>query len=121
MLNILSELLIIFTTAAAGMLASLIPGFPFPGPVAGMLIMAVLLVTGILDLKKIHRAADFFTASLPLFFIPLIINLMKETEILGKYGLKIGLIVIISTVLTMAVTALTVSLLFRLSAGRRRD
>lgn len=113
-MGVLGEFLIITAATAAGALLSYIPGFPFPGSVTGMILLLALLLSGILKLKHIKNAADFFLNFLPLFFIPLIVNLLKETELLSQYGGKLLIIIISTTIITLTLTGLTAKLLIRI-------
>lgn len=113
-MGILGEVLIITATTAAGTLLSYIPGFPFPGSVTGMLLMLILLLSGLIKLEQIKYASGFFLGFLPLFFIPLIVNLLEETEILGQYGVKLLIIIIGTSVITLITTGLTAKLLINI-------
>ena len=117
-MGILGEFLIIISTAAAGNLISTIPGFPLPGTVCGMLLMFLFLMTGFIKLDRIRSAAGFFLRFLPLFFIPLIINLIQEKQLISRYGIKLFIIILATTVITMLVTGFTAALLLKLSGER---
>ena len=110
-MGVVGEFLIIAAAGAAGVLFSAIPGFPLPGTVTGMLIMLVLLLSGLIKLKWISSAANFFLKFLPLFFIPLIVNLLREADILDTWGFKLVIIIVLTTVITMAATGLTAKLM----------
>ena len=113
-MGVLGEFLIISMAAAAGVFIAAIPGFPFPGSVTGMIIMLILLSTKLLKLEQIVHASDFFIRFLPLFFIPLIVNLLKETTILEDYGFELFIVIILTTVITLAATGLTAKLMLSL-------
>ena len=110
-MGVVGEFLIIASAGAAGVLFAAIPGFPLPGTVTGMLIMLVLLLSGLIKLKWISSAANFFLKFLPLFFIPLIVNLLREADILNTWGFKLVIIIVLTTVITMAATGLTAKLM----------
>lgn len=103
-----TDLLVICLTAAAGSLLAAIPGFPFPGSVAGMILMLLLLLFRLIRLEWVEKAADFFLTFLPLFFIPLVVNILDEQELLSAYGLKIAAVIFLSSIITIITTALTV-------------
>ena len=113
-MGVLGEFLIISATTLAGFLLSAIPGYPLPGAVSGLILMLLMLLSGIVRLKHISKAAAFLIGFLPLFFVPLIVNLVKETEILKTYGLKLLAVILATTLITMAATGLTAKLLFTL-------
>ena len=117
-MGILGEFLLIAVTALAGILISVIPGFPLPGAVTGMILMLLMLLSGFIKLERIRNAADFFLKYLALFFVPLVVNLIKESELLSTYGLKLIIVILGTTLITLAATGLTAKLL--LAAGRRK-
>lgn len=120
-MGVLGEFLLISIITSAGVLIAEIPGFPFPGTVTGMVLLLVLLLTGIVKLKHIGRAADFLTGFLPLFFIPLVVNIMSEQALLSRYGIKLFIVIIPTTIITLLVTGLTAALLIRINNCRKRN
>ncbi|MDC7124629.1 MAG: CidA/LrgA family protein [Spirochaetales bacterium] len=119
-MSILSEFLIIIITAITGTVLANIPGFPLPGTVTGMILMLLLLLTKIISLNHVKRTADFLLALLPLFFVPLVVNIVNEKKILSEYGIKILIIVFITTIITISITGLTTKLLLFLY-NKRKD
>lgn len=117
-MGVLGEFLIIASAGAAGVLLSAIPGFPLPGTVAGMIIMFILLVCGAVKIKQIEKTAGFFLKFLPLFFIPVIVNLLNEKETFQTYGFKLILIIIITTLITLTATGLTAKLMLHILEKR---
>ena len=121
-MDVLGEFLIISLAGLAGILLAAIPAFPLPATVTGMIIMLLLLLTGIIKLKQIENVAEFFLRFLPLFFIPLIINLLKESEVFRLYGIKLIIIIISTTIITLTVSGLTAKLmLYILRKGKADD
>ncbi|MDC7227507.1 MAG: CidA/LrgA family protein [Spirochaetales bacterium] len=118
-MGILGEFLILAVVALSGSLMNLIPWFPLPGAVSGMLLMLILLLSGIIKLERVTNAAGFFLKFLPLFFIPFVINLMKESDVIAAYGVKLILVISVTTLLTMAATGLTAKLLLSLHSGKK--
>ena len=67
---------IIFAVTFIGeILARLIP-LPIPGSIYGVVLLFVLLLTGILKLKHVEGAGNFFLAILPFLFISNCVSLM---------------------------------------------
>lgn len=121
-MGVLGEFLIISATAFAGILLSRIPGFPLPGAVTGMILMLIMLLSGVIKLKNIGRAADFFLKYLALFFVPLVVNLIRESKLLAAYGFRLVLVIIATTLITLAATGLTARLLLAAaSRGKKND
>ena len=83
-------------------------GWPVPGGIFGMGLVLVLLAAGGLNLRSLRRGADWFLADMLLFFIPAVLAVLNYPDLVGMLGLKIIAIILISTVLVMAVTALVI-------------
>ena len=80
--------------------------------------MLILLLTRIVKLDRIKNAAGFLLKFLPLFFVPLIVNLLKEQELLSRYGIKLLIIITGTTIITLATTGLTAMLLLKIMGGK---
>jgi len=119
-LGVLGEFLLISLITSAGVFIAEIPGFPFPGTVTGMMIMLILLITNIIKLKQISRVSSFFTGFLPLFFIPLIVNITSEQDMLRQFGVKLLIIIIPTTIITLIITGLTAKLLLYVAEKNRK-
>jgi len=86
---------------------------PIPGGIIGMgLALAALYEHG-LPIMTVKRGADWFLAEMLLFFVPAVLALLDHRELLGLLGVKIIAIILLSTTVVMAVTALTVDLCYR--------
>ena len=120
-MGILGEFLIICLVTAAGIAVSKIPGFPLPGTVTGMMLMLLLFILKIVKTERVNKAAGMLVNYLPLLFIPLIVNITKESELLKSYGIKLLIVVVLSTFITMTVTALTAKLLFNLAKRKKGE
>lgn len=114
-MGVLGEFLIITAIAFAGVGVASIPGFPFPGSVTGMLILFILLVSGVVKFERIRRVSSFFLDILPFFFIPLVVNLVGEKEIIVEYGFSLIVVILAATLITLTVTALTATLLLKVT------
>ena len=112
-LRILKQMALIFGVCLAGDLLSLaIRGF-LPGNVLGMLLMLLLLAAHWVQEDRIREAADFFEHNMAFFFLPTCLGVLELSEnVVASLG-PILLIILISTLLTVTVTALTVTLLNR--------
>ena len=79
-----------------------------PGNIMGMIFLFLFLVTGILKLEKIERAAKSLLDNLAFLFVPAGVGLMNSFGIINGSIVKILLICIITTVIVMACTGLVV-------------
>lgn len=84
-------------------------GFTLPGPVWGMLLLAaVLLVPWVQErlAQSVGEAATVLLAHLSLLFVPVGVGVMVHLALLSQYGWKLAGVLLISTWLGLAVTAL---------------
>jgi putative effector of murein hydrolase LrgA (UPF0299 family) len=94
---------------------------PLPGPVFGMgLLFAYLLVRGGQGARQVPArlatVADGLLGNLSLLFVPAAVGLMNYFDLLSKNAVALVLAVVVSTAVTMAVTAATFRLLARAGA-----
>lgn len=96
---------------------------PFPGPVIGLVMLLVALqVTWIRE--PVAAAAEFLLAHLSLLFVPVGVGVITHLDVVSAYGLRLLAVVVLSTWIGMAVTALVLARLLRGAApteGEARD
>ena len=88
-------------TAFAGVL-----GLPVPGPVIGLLVLLVWLLAGGRCSAGLEAAAEGFIRYLPLLFVPAAVGLVQYLDVLSEQGLVLLLVVVLSTLAGLLVTAL---------------
>ncbi|HTY69993.1 MAG TPA: CidA/LrgA family protein [Alphaproteobacteria bacterium] len=98
---------------AAGTALVRLTGLPVPGSVVGMLLVLGLLAFQRLSLASVRRGADWLIADMLLFFVPAVLVVLQHHELLGLLGLKIAVVIALSTVSVMIVTGLSVDLFLR--------
>lgn len=81
-------------------------GVPIPGAVLGMGILLLWLGLVRRERPSLEKVTGWLTAHLPIMFVPAAVGLMDEGPLLKAHGLPILLATVVSTVLTMVVTAL---------------
>ncbi len=90
---------------------------PAPGPVLGMLLLfGMLLWRGAPD--WLDQVGQGLLRLLPLFFVPAGVGIMNHVQLMQSEWLAIAVTLLVSTVITMIVTAGALLLLLRLTAGR---
>ena len=95
---------IIFAVTLIGeIMAQLIP-IPVPGSIYGLVLLFVLLLSGILKLKHVEGAGNFFLAILPFLFISNCVSLMDSMSLLGDNVVVILILTVVSTLVVMIVT-----------------
>jgi len=85
---------------------------PFPGPVVGMVLLLPSLLWAPLR-EPVKAAAELLLAHLLLLFVPVGVGVITHLALLSQYGLKLLLVIALSTWVGMAVTALVLRGLLR--------
>jgi putative effector of murein hydrolase LrgA (UPF0299 family) len=97
---------------SAGELLSHALHLPFPGPVVGLVLLLVALnfepVRG-----PVAVCADYLLSHLSLLFVPVGVGVMTHLGLIGEYGLRMLLVIVLSTWVGLAVTALVLRALVR--------
>ena len=88
-------------------------GLPVPGPVLGMLLLlgGMMLRGGVPE--GLGRVSDGLLAHLSLLFVPAGVGVMLHLATLRDEWLAVSVALVVSTVLTIAVTGLVMMLLIR--------
>lgn len=113
----LSALTLILSCQLAGELVTRFFGLPVPGPVAGMVMLFILLAIKGSVPKDVGAVADGLLRNLALLFVPAGVGVMAHLGLLGQDWLPISVALIGSTLATIAVTALVMSRLAKASTG----
>ena len=85
---------------------------PFPGPVIGMLLLLPALQFESVQ-KPVSSCADFLLAHLSLLFVPVGVGVMTHLGLVADYGLRMLLVVVVSTLIGLTVTVLGLNWLQR--------
>lgn len=89
-----------------GELVVTILNLPLPGPVAGMILLfGFLLIKGGIP-APLAQLSDSLLNNLSLLFVPAGVGVMLHFELLGGELLPLSVALVVSTLLTIAVTAL---------------
>lgn len=84
----------------------LITGLPLPGAVIGMFLLLGWLLLRPGERPTLVQVSAWLTAHLSVMFVPAAVGIMEEGSVLARNGVAIVVATLISTALTMAVTAL---------------
>ncbi len=93
-------------------------GWPIPGAILGMLALLALLASGRVHDGALRKGANWLVGEMLLFFVPAVLAVLNHPELLGWLGLKIALLIVLSTLIVMGTTAGVVELGLRLAAPR---
>lgn len=78
---------------------------PVPGPVVGMVLMFALMAARTPLPGEIRATADGILRHLSLLFVPAGVGLVNNLDRLGSEGWRLLVVVVVSTVIALAVTA----------------
>lgn len=102
------QFLFILVINFAGVIIQNIFNLPLPGTILGMLILFVLLWTKVLKVESIEKVCDFLILNMIIFFLPPAVELLEYMALLKTGFLKIIILLVATTVITMIVTGKTV-------------
>jgi len=95
-------------------------GLPFPGPVIGLVLLLGLLSVASVR-EPVSVAADMLLSNLSLLFIPVGVGIITHLGLVSSYGIPLLVVIVVSTWLGMATTALVMEIMGNPSSSRRRD
>jgi holin-like protein len=111
--RLVSELSILLAIYLFGcQLASWLP-WPIPGGVIGLALLLGAFALGWVKPAALQMGAGLLLAEMLLFFIPALMSLLDYGTLMRTEGWRIMLVIGVSTLLVMVVTAFTVELVFR--------
>ena len=107
----LEYLTLIFACQLIGEFAVTTANIPFPGPVAGMILLFIfLLIKGEIPVQLGNVSAALLN-NLSLMFVPAGVGVMVHFDLLGTDAFPLSVALVVSTLLTIVITALVMSFL----------
>ena len=88
-----------------GYIAKKITGLPIPEPVFGMIFLFIALLSKLVKVDDIGETSDFLTSILAFSFTPLGVGLMVQFDVIKDSALYILIVMFISCIITMIITA----------------
>jgi holin-like protein len=85
---------------------------PLPGPVIGLLLLLSALNFAIVR-EPVAACAEFLLAHLSLLFVPVGVGVMTHLGLISQHGVRMLLVIVLSTWIGLAVTALVLRALSR--------
>jgi len=93
------------------------PGFTFPGPVLGMVILfALLLARGRVG-PMISVASNGILRNLSLLFVPAAVGIVQYWDVIAEFGITLVVALVLSTLLTLIVTVAVFVLVVKYTGG----
>ena len=96
----------------AELLYALLP-LPIPASIYGLVLMLGGLLSGVIKLEKVEKAADFLVQIMPVFFIPAAVGLMDKFDTLRAVLLPFLVTLVVSLVFTMGTTGVVTQFFLR--------
>ena len=118
-MKIIKQIGILFAVCWISQLIEYVLPFAFPASVIGMGLLLVCLLTGFLKVEHIQEKADFLLENMAFFFVPAGVSIINYFDILKSAAVQLVVICVISTVITFAVTAVSVKFRIRLMNRRK--
>jgi len=97
---------------SAGELLARGMGLRLPGPVVGMLLLLLALNADAVR-RPVAAAADALLSHLSLLFVPVGVGVIAHLGLVSQYGLRLLLVLVLSTLAGLLVTALVLRGLWR--------
>ncbi|HNP88466.1 MAG TPA: CidA/LrgA family protein [Kouleothrix sp.] len=118
-MDIIGAMMTLLGFQLAGEVIARALGLPLPGPVLGMLLLfAVLIGRGAVP-PPLRTVGQALLNHLSLLFVPAGVGIMTHMALLRTAWLPIAATLVLSTLVTLAVTALVLTLLLRSPKGGR--
>jgi holin-like protein len=97
---------------SAGEALARLLSLPFPGPVVGMVLLLATLRWPLVR-DSVAAVAEFLLTHLSLLFVPVGVGVMTHLGLLSQYGLRLAVVIVLSTWVGLGVTALVLRALIR--------
>lgn len=91
---------------------------PIPGPVLGMLLLLVILFVRDKPGEPLNSTASALLSHMSLLFVPAGVGVMIHVNSLGEQWLPIVSALILSTIVTLTLTAFFMNVLMKISSRR---
>ena len=111
-MQVLQGLAILLTLQSVGEALSRLLHLPYPGPVIGMVLLLGALRWPAVQ-QRVHTVARFLLAHLSLLFVPVGVGVISQLGLLAEHGVRLLVVIVVSTWVGMAVTALVLRQLMR--------
>lgn len=107
---------ILLLLQAAGEALTHALGWPFPGPVVGLVLLLPALASATVR-EPVADAADILLTHLSLLFVPVGVGVITHLALVMQHGLPLLAVIVLSTWIGLAVTALVLRALLAPSSS----
>ena len=105
--DMIFQIAVIFFFLALGELIVWLTGVPVPSSIIGMLLLAASISSGVLDIRRVDRAAQFLVSNLGFFFVPAGVGLINCFGLIADQWVQIVGTTVLSTMVVIACTGWT--------------
>jgi len=113
----LEGLAVLVSAQLLGEVAVRLAGLPVPGPVIGLVALGLALLVARRPIQAVEEAADGIVRHLSLLFVPAGVGVVQYAPLLRAEAIAIAATLVLSTAVTLAVTAFVFARLARGSSG----
>jgi holin-like protein len=110
-MEIIRQLGLIIGFGYAGELLAFFLPVRLPAGVLGIILVLAALATGLIKPRHLGKTADFISANMAFFFLPLAVAILQNYEAIRPVLIKVIAVCLISTLITFAVSYGTVRIL----------
>lgn len=111
--RLISEIAVLLAIYFVGCQIAVLLQVPIPGGVMGMILLLLAFALGWVKPATLQLGAGVLMAEMLLFFIPALMSLLDHGALVRDEGWRILLVIGVSTLLVMIVTAFTVEAVCR--------
>lgn len=101
---LLQFLIILIFTLLGELIASILP-FSFPGSLIGLILLFLALLLKLVKVSDIKDVSSFLQKNMAFLFVPLGVGILNYFDYIKLHWVSIVLILIVSTTLTLMITA----------------
>ena len=120
-MKLFKQLTIVFLICMAGEIVAAMLPFPFPAAVVALLIMLGLFISGVLKPESVQELAEYLLANMAFLFVPSGVAILDEYASIQGNVLQLLIVMVVSLVITFAVTAYTVTGVIHLMERRKKE
>lgn len=117
----IAALATLLTCQLAGEAIVRVTALPVPGPVIGMVLLFALMLARARLPGAIEETAEGILKHLSLLFVPAGVGVVQHLELLATHGARLLIVLVISTTVALAVTALVFAAVARPSGQETDD
>ncbi|AZU62763.1 CidA/LrgA family protein [Neobacillus mesonae] len=110
---IIIQVLIIYVFLFLGAAVKEVVPLPIPASMFGLCLLFLALFLKIIKLEWVEKGANWLMAELLLFFIPSAVGIVNYDEIISLQGAEIVMLIGISTMIVVGMTAVIAEIMMR--------